>query len=659
MKSLITIKKILFAAFFLVAMTVGAQQSRLVFNPAQPVAGQPLQLSYTPLPKMTGYSTIKGIAYTYRNFRWYGQDITVTQDADMWKGSFNIPSDAAFVAFKFMADTISDNNNGLTFGMMVADAKGKNMPGSYVAWGLLRSARYNQSIPGYIDCSKTKEVSDTAVYYWTDNEIQRNPSTAVRLAPLYIQSMQTAGISGFKEAKQRCLQFLLKIGTEDALISAFNIAGYDDNALRDSLNKVILDKYPDGKYALHKELTEYRGSNDMKVMRDDYVKLLQRFPYSDEKELYLEQFGSSYENIYSAIIIADFFIGNDTELKEYMNKLSFYGCSNMFYKLVEIAHSRGDKTDAQLLPLADMIVACADKARTRQPLSVSYMSPSEWAAETDKNMAKYVAETYSEILKNTGNLDRALTYGRMALEVTGFKRSNVNDNMADLLNRKGMKNELKELLEKSVYYNQLSVMQDSLLRKLYNEEHGSDDGYEAYVAKLKNPEEGDAIKAAVEKYRVQGIMPSWSLTDARGKTVNSSMLKGKVYVLDFWANWCVPCKASLPGMKMAADHYKNDPNVEFLFIDTQESGADYKARAAKYLKDHGLDLHLVFDGNRKGSKTNDLLSSQVMKMFTTSGIPLKVVVDATGRVRFLAVGYKGSPSALRDEMVEMVEQAKK
>ena len=48
-----------------------------------------------------------------------------------------------------------------------------------------------------------------------------------------------------------------------------------------------------------------------------------------------------------------------------------------------------------------------------------------------------------------------------------------------------------------------------------------------------------------------------------------------------------------------------------------------------------------------------------MQQFSTSGIPLKVVVDANGNIRFLAVGYKGSPSALRDEMIEMVEQAKK
>lgn len=202
-------------------------------------------------------------------------------------------------------------------------------------------------------------------------------------------------------------------------------------------------------------------------------------------------------------------------------------------------------------------------------------------------------------------------------------------------------------------------MQTDMLREIYTQEHGSSDGFEAYVEQLKNPAEKSAIQKDVEGYRREGVMPEWSLTDADGKTISSEQLKGKVYVIDFWANWCHPCKASLPGMQLAADHFKNDANVEFLFVDTQEYIPNYKQKARDYLKEKGLDIHLIFDGTREGSDVNDLLSSQVMQQFSTSGIPLKVVVDANGNIRFLAIGYKGSPSALRDEMIEMVEQAKK
>lgn len=230
--------------------------------------------------------------------------------------------------------------------------------------------------------------------------------------------------------------------------------------------------------------------------------------------------------------------------------------------------------------------------------------------------------------------------------------------MAELLKATGNTKELKALLEKSFYNNQVSDLQTQMLRELYMQEHGNANGFDTYVEKLKNPAEKSAIQKDVEEYKRKGVMPEWTLTDANGKTISSKQLKGKVYVLDFWANWCHPCKASLPGMQAAADHYKNDKNVEFLFIDTQEFIPNYKEKAKAYLKEKGLNIHLVFDDKAKGAKTNNLLSDKVMKMFTVSGIPMKVVVDAKGNVRFVAIGYKGSHSALKDEMIEMVEQAK-
>jgi thiol-disulfide isomerase/thioredoxin len=62
----------------------------------------------------------------------------------------------------------------------------------------------------------------------------------------------------------------------------------------------------------------------------------------------------------------------------------------------------------------------------------------------------------------------------------------------------------------------------------------------------------------------------FTLSGPDGTRLAMSSLKGKVVVFDFWATWCVPCRAQHPLYDQVKQRYLSNPGVVFLSIDTDE-----------------------------------------------------------------------------------------
>ncbi len=125
----------------------------------------------------------------------------------------------------------------------------------------------------------------------------------------------------------------------------------------------------------------------------------------------------------------------------------------------------------------------------------------------------------------------------------------------------------------------------------------------------------------IKKYGSLGAI-DFTLTNLKGKKVKLSDYKGKVVILDFWATWCGPCRASFPKMQELVEKYKNR-NVEFFFINVWEKmkPADIKTNVAKFIKENNYSFNVLFD-----------FTDEIAAKYKVEAIPTKIVIDKNGNM---------------------------
>jgi thiol-disulfide isomerase/thioredoxin len=85
----------------------------------------------------------------------------------------------------------------------------------------------------------------------------------------------------------------------------------------------------------------------------------------------------------------------------------------------------------------------------------------------------------------------------------------------------------------------------------------------------------------------------FKLKNLEGKEVELSSFKGKVVLLNFWATWCGPCKAEIPGFVELQEKYKDKITIIGYSVD------DTAELAKKYAEQLKMNYPILLGENRE------------------------------------------------------------
>jgi len=170
-------------------------------------------------------------------------------------------------------------------------------------------------------------------------------------------------------------------------------------------------------------------------------------------------------------------------------------------------------------------------------------------------------------------------------------------------------------------------------------------------AKAKTP--AKAAAAAPEKapaeakvLKVGDPAPAFKVARWVKGTPVIALEKGKVYVVEFWATWCGPCRETIPHLTELAK--KHQGKATFIGVDVWERGADLAAVDKKvddFVKEMGdkMDYAVCRDGQ------DGHMAKAWMQAANQKGIPAAFILNKEGRIAHI-----GHP--MNEDFAQTLEQ---
>jgi len=631
-------RKFIVALLLTTTVTVTATaQKNFTYKPEKPKPGDKITFTYEPAGDIANTTKpVEGAFYQLGKRSSKADDIPMEKKAGKYTGTIATDTSMSFVYFGFTADKKFDNNFNEGYYIQLYE-NDKPRDGSYMA---------KANLYQYAGRKVGIDVNNDKALEAYDKEFESFPDNKKIYLYNYLSLLTQVKKDDAQKIVQKEIESLLKAGLKEE-IDYSNLENLYRLAKLPEQQKFVIgikkEKFPNGGWIISETLQKYSQEKDIdkkKAMLNDIIAKTE----TDEMWKGIKQNLGYYKTQ-----IPDAYLAK----KDYVNFKKSIEELNITEKaqLASLYNNTAwemQKTNENLVlaeELSRFATTYAKDSWQNPGKKPDYFTQKQWAENNKYTYALY-ADTYGMVMYRMGEYKKGLPYAKDAAIVVNKGKDPEQNNTYALIAEKILpKKQYVKELEQFVKDGKSTSEIKDVLKRAYIKDKKSEAGFDEYITALQK-EATIKMLEELRKSMINEKAPVFALVDLNGKRIDLGELKGKVVIVDFWATWCGPCKASFPGMQKMVNKYKDDPNVKFVFIDTWEKGDEKQKNAAEFIANNKYTFQVLMDNDDK-----------VVAEFKVEGIPTKFVIDKNGMVRFKSVGFNGSDDKLVAELTAMIEMA--
>ena len=149
----------------------------------------------------------------------------------------------------------------------------------------------------------------------------------------------------------------------------------------------------------------------------------------------------------------------------------------------------------------------------------------------------------------------------------------------------------------------------------------------------------DSKSPAESSAEINTAAPDFTLRDLSGRYISLSDYKGRVVLLEFWATWCPPCKASVPAL---IELHKKYEQQGFIVVGvSMDTDSDSPEKVRQFSASNNIN-YPVLVGNERTPKLYNVIS-----------IPTSFLIGKDGNIVDI---YKGYSKAFDNNVSAQIEK---